>query len=73
MVRGNAMIVKEYCESMDKQLAAWRANVEKLLLIAENLSGKDRQTDERQRKELQSLIADIGKVSDLLKYECLPA
>jgi hypothetical protein len=67
------MIVKEYCESMNKQLAAWRANVEKLLLIAKNLSGKDQQTDERQQKELQSLVADIARVSGLLKYECLPA
>ena len=67
------MIVKKYCESMDKQLAAWRTNVEKLLLIAENLSGKDPQADERERKELQSLVADIGKVSEHLKYECLPA
>ncbi len=67
------MIVKEYCESMDKQLAAWRANVEKLLLIAKNLSEKDQQTDERQQKELQSLVADIARVSALLKYECLPA
>jgi hypothetical protein len=67
------MIVKEYCESMNKQLVAWRANVERLLLIAENMQGKDQQADERQRKELQSLVADIGRVSDLLKYECLPA
>jgi len=67
------MIVKEYCESMDKQLTAWRANVEKLLLIAENLSGKNSQAYERQRKELQSLVVDIGRVSNHLKYECLPA
>jgi hypothetical protein len=67
------MIVKEYCKSMDKQLAAWQSNVQKLLAIAEHLPGKDPQTDERQRKELQSLVADIGRVSDLLKYECMPA
>jgi len=67
------MIVKEYCESMDKQLAAWRANVEKLMLIEKKLSGKDQQEDERQQKELQSLADDIARVSDLLKYECLPA
>lgn len=71
--RGITMIVKEYCDRMEKQLAAWRANVEKLLIIAENLQGKDREADERQRKNLQSLIADIGKVSEHLKYECLPA
>ena len=67
------MIVKEYCESMDKQLTAWRANVEKLLLISKNLPGKDQQADERQQKELQSLVADIARVSNLLRYECLPA
>ncbi len=67
------MIVKEYCESMNKQLAAWRANVEKLLFITKNLSVQDQQTEERQQEELQSLITDIARVSDLLKYECLPA
>lgn len=67
------MIVKEYCESMDKQLAAWRANVQKLLLIAEQLPGKDPRDDERQYKNLQSLIDDIGRVSQLLKNECMPA
>lgn len=58
---------------MDKQLTAWQANVEKLLLISKNLPGKDQQADERQQKELQSLVADIARVSDLLRYECLPA
>jgi hypothetical protein len=67
------MIVKEYCESMDKQLSAWRANVEKLLLIAKKLPGKDQEADELQQKELQSLVADIARVSDLLRYECMPA
>jgi len=67
------MIVKEYCESMNKQLAAWRANVEKLLFITKNLSVQDQQTEERQQEELQSLITDIARASDLLKYECLPA
>ena len=67
------MIVKEYCKSMDKQLAAWKANVEKLLVRADRLSGKDRESDERRRTELQSLVDDIGRVSDLLKNECMPA
>jgi len=67
------MIVKEYCESMQKQLAAWRANIQKLLLIAEALQGKDRQEDARQIANLQAIIHDLGKVSDMLKYECLPA
>jgi hypothetical protein len=67
------MIVKEYCESMEKQLAAWRANVQKMLLIAETLQERDRQADARQVENLQSLIHDLAKVSDRLKYECLPA
>jgi hypothetical protein len=67
------MIVKEYCESMGRQLMAWQANFQKLLLLAERLPGKDRQENARQIENLQSLIHDIGKVSDLLKYECLPA
>jgi hypothetical protein len=67
------MIIKEYCDSMEKQLAAWRANVEKLLVIAENLPTKDLQADARQRENLQSLVDDIGKVSELLRYECMPA
>jgi CRISPR/Cas system-associated endonuclease Cas3-HD len=67
------MIVKEYCESMQKQLAAWRANVQKLLLIAEAVEGKDRQEGARQIANLQAIIHDLGKVSDMLKYECLPA
>ena len=36
------MIVKEYCESMDKQLAAWRGNVGKLLVITETMPEKTR-------------------------------
>ena len=67
------MIVKEYCESMGKKLIAWQTNVEKLQIIAESLSGKDPQADERQRKNLQAIIADIGKISERLKYECMPA
>ena len=67
------MIVKEYCENMDKQLAAWRTNVEKLMVITEKLPGKDQKEDERQIKNLQLLIEDIGKASDHLKRECMPA
>jgi hypothetical protein len=52
--------VKEYCKSMDKQLAAWKANVEKLLVRADRLSGKDRESDERRRTELQSLVDAEG-------------
>jgi hypothetical protein len=58
---------------MDKKLAAWRENVEKLLALEESLPAKDPQADARQRKELQSLVADIGRASNLLKFECLPA
>jgi hypothetical protein len=54
------VIVKEYCKSMDKQLAAWKANVEKLLVRADRLSGKDRESDERRRTELQSLVDAEG-------------
>ncbi len=67
------MIVKEYCGSMQKQLAAWRANVQKLLMIAEALSGEDPQADTKRIEDLKSLIQDIGKASDMLKYECLIA
>jgi hypothetical protein len=67
------MIVKEYCESMEKQLTAWRANVQKLLLIAEALQGKDRLENARQIENLQSIIHDLTRVTDRLKYECLPA
>jgi hypothetical protein len=45
---------------MDKQLAAWKANVEKLLVRADRLSGKDRESDERRRTELQSLVDAEG-------------
>jgi hypothetical protein len=58
--RGGPVIVKEYCKSMDKQLAAWKANVEKLLVRADRLSGKDRESDERRRTELQSLVDAEG-------------
>jgi hypothetical protein len=68
------IIVKEYCESMEKQFAAWRANVEKLLLISEALQGLTPSTDEhRQREDLQSLIDEIGKAAELLTQECLVA
>ncbi len=69
------MIVKEYCESMNRQLVAWRANVEKLLLIAEALLGSSPPSadDHQQREKLQSLIDDIGRVADMLKQECLVA
>ncbi len=68
------MMVKEYCESMNRQLAAWRANVEKLLLIAEALRDSTPPVDDhRQREKLQSLIDDIGRVADMLKQECLVA
>jgi hypothetical protein len=58
---------------MDRQLAAWRSHVGKLLVIAETIPGKDPATDAKQIENLQSLIADIGSVSNLLKKECLPA
>ncbi len=68
------MIVKEYCESMGKQLAVWRSNVEKLLFIAEALPGLTPSAEgHTQRKDLQTLIDDIGKVAELLKQECLVA
>ncbi len=68
------MVVQEYCASMNRQLAAWRANVEKLLLIVEALPDLTQPADEhRQREELQSLIDDLGKVAELLKQECLVA
>ncbi len=68
------MIVKEYCENMNRQLVAWRANVEKLLLIAEALRDSTPAADDhRQREELQSLIDDIGRVAGMLKQECLVA
>jgi hypothetical protein len=70
---GTAMIVKEYCESMEKKLTVWRSNVEKLLLVAEQMSGSDPEADVRRRQSLESLITDIGKVAERLKYECLPA
>ncbi len=67
------MIVKKYCESMEKQLVAWRSNVQKLLMIAETVTGKGSQADAKQIEDLKSLIQDIGKVSDRLKEECLAA
>ncbi len=68
------MIVQEYCESMNRQLAAWRENVRKLLVISEALSGATPSVKEnQQREDLQTLIDDIGKVADMLKQECLVA
>ncbi len=68
------MIMREYCDSMERQLAAWRGNVQKLLMIAETLTGPTPSADEyQQREDLQSLIDDIGKAAELLKQECLVA
>ncbi len=68
------MIVKEYCESMERQLAAWQANVRKLLMVAEAVSGMAPSVNvDRQRENLQSLVDDIGKTAELLKQECLVA
>ncbi len=68
------MIVQEYCTSMNRQLAAWRANVQKLLVISEALSGATPSANEnQQREDLQTLIDDIGKVAEMLKQECLVA
>ncbi len=68
------MIMKEYCESMQRQLAAWRANVEKLLTIADALAGLAPSPDDHQQREsMQSLIEDIGRVTEMLKQECLVA
>ncbi len=68
------MIVREYCDSMGKQLAAWRINIEKLLIISETVAGPVPTADERRQKEdLMSLIDDIGRVTELLKEECLVA
>ncbi len=68
------MIVREYCDSMERQLAAWRANVEKLLIISETLAGPAPTADENKQKEdLQTLVDDICKVAELLKEECLVA
>ncbi len=68
------MIMKDYCESMQGLLAAWRANVQKLLMIAEAMSGlAPSETDRQQREDMQSLIDELGKVSELLKQECFVA
>lgn len=68
------MIVREYCDSMEKQLVAWRANVQKLLIIRETVAGPAPTADDNKQKEdLQTLMDDIGKVAELLKEECLVA
>jgi hypothetical protein len=58
---------------MEKQLGAWRANVQTLLAITEKLPAGDRRADGRQLERLQALIQDTGRVTDLLRHECLPA
>lgn len=65
--------MKEYCDSMQKKLDAWRVNVQKLLVIAETLTGGDAFAHARRIEDLQSLVQDIERVSLLLKRECLPA
>lgn len=67
------MIMKDYCISMEKQLAAWRNNVNTLLLIAQNLPGKNRDEDARQKRELEVLISDLTRVAEQLRKECMPA
>ena len=67
------MILREYCDNMEKQLAAWKSNVNAMLTIAQNLPGKNREADEKQKQELESLISDLGRVTDLLRKECMPA
>ncbi len=68
------MIVREYCDSMERQLADWRANVETLLIMSETVAGPAPTADEnKQQEDLQALMDDIGKVAELLKEECLVA
>ena len=67
------MIVKEYCDNMEKLLAAWRNNITALLKISEAVPGRDADADARQVENLKGLIEDLGRVQKLLKNECLPA
>jgi hypothetical protein len=67
------MGVKEYCNSMESQLAAWRNKIYELMRLAEKLPVQDVDADAKRLKDMRSLIEDLGKAQELLKKECLPA
>ncbi len=67
------MIVKDYCESMEHMLGAWKSNVKKLEVISEIVPEQDPAKKARQTENLQDIIDDLGRVTEMLKKECMPA
>lgn len=61
---------EEYCRSLDKQLDAWKSNVETLRTITGKMPGKDPEADARRLDNLREVIEGLGSVKELLKQEC---
>ncbi len=65
------MELATYCSSMEKLLAAWSRNIEALLLVAEQLHGKNPLEDARQIENLRELLQGLGKAKERVKKECV--
>lgn len=65
------MDLEAYCSSMEKLLAAWSRNIEALLLVAEQLHGKNPLEDARQIENLRELLQGLGRSKELVKQKCV--
>jgi hypothetical protein len=64
------MDVKDYCETVGKELAAWKAKLNEVSKKTDALSGADREKAEPIVKDLNAIMGDIDERIAILAREC---
>ena len=64
------MDVKDYCETMNSELAGWKAKMNEVIKKANALSGADREKTEPIVKDLKAIMNDIDERIAVLAREC---
>lgn len=64
------MDVKDYCESVGRELAAWKTKMNDVTRKANDLKGTAREKAEPMIKELNAIIDDIDQRIATLAREC---
>jgi hypothetical protein len=64
------MDVKDYCETMGSELAAWKAKMSEVTRKANALSAADRDKAEPIVKDLNAIMDDLDQRISLLAREC---
>jgi hypothetical protein len=64
------MDVKDYCETVSSELAAWKAKMNEATQKANALTGADREKAEPIVKDLNTIMEDIDQRIAVLAREC---